>query len=270
MIRNPRSAISCWPRFSTRAGTTPPPRREYQRTAYGYGAHPQAAEAGYASLLAAREQEKRLADAAKAAWHAAYIEDQLKFVASFPEHPEAAVVQTNVAEDLYKRGDLERAVQVAGEVVTRTPPAAPELERVAWTVLAHGQFDLGRFADAERAYLRLRQYGETDPARRGQIEERIAASVYKQAEAKKAGRRQRARPSRSICASPMRRPVRRIRPNAIFDAAALLVADKQWPQAIDVLQRFRREFPAASIQCRRHPAAGGGAERGRPGRGSRP
>ena len=215
---------------------------EYQRTAYGYGAHPQAAEAGYASLLAAREQEKRLTDDAKAAWHAAYIEDQLKFVASFPDHPEAAVVQTNVAEDLFKRGDLERAVQVAGEVVTRMPPAAPELDRVAWTVLAHGQFDLGRFADAEHAYLRLRQFGETDPARRDQIEERIAASVYKQAEAKKASGDDAAAVAEYLRVADAA-PDATIRPNAIFDAAALLVTDKQWPQAIDVLQRFRREFP---------------------------
>ncbi len=215
---------------------------EYRHTAYGYGAHPQAAEAGYASLLAAKEQEKRLADAAQAAWHAEFIEDQLKFVATFPDHPQAAVVQTNVAEDLYKRGDLERAVQVAGEVATRTPPAAPELERVAWTVLAHGQFDLNRFAEAERAYLRLRQFPETDPARRGQIEERIAASVYKQAEAKKAAGDDAAAVAEYLRVADAA-PDASIRPNAIFDAAALLVADKQWPQAIEVLQRFRREFP---------------------------
>jgi tetratricopeptide (TPR) repeat protein len=34
-----------------------------------------------------------------------------------------------------------------------------------------------------------------------------------------------------------------IRPNAVFDAAALLVADQRWGEAVEVLQRFRREFP---------------------------
>jgi TolA-binding protein len=215
---------------------------EYQRTAYGYGAHPQAAEAGYAALLAAREQEKRLADAAQSAWHSQYIEDELKFAAAFPEHPQAAAVQTNVAEDLYKRGNIERAVLVAGEVVTRTPPATAELERVAWTVLAHGQFDLGRFPEAERGYLRLRQFGETDPARRSQIEERIAASVYKQAEARKAAGDDAAAVAEYLRVAQAA-PDSTIRPNAVFDAAALLVSDKSWPQAIEVLQRFRQEFP---------------------------
>jgi TolA-binding protein len=215
---------------------------EYQRTAYGYGAHPQAAEAGYAGLIAAREQEKRLAEAARPPWHRQYIEDELKFAASFPGHPQAAAVQTDVAEDLYRSGDLERAVLVAGEVVARMPPAAPELDRVAWTVLAHGQFDLGRFAEAERGYLRLRQFGEADPARRGEIEERIAASVYKQAEAKKASGDNTAAVAEYLRVAAAA-PDSAIRPNAIFDAAALLVANRQWPQAIEVLQRFRREFP---------------------------
>jgi TolA-binding protein len=215
---------------------------EYRRTAYGYGAHPQAAEAGYAALLAAREHEKALADAAKAQWHAAYIEDALKFAAAFPDHAEAAAVQTSVAEDLFAAGALERAVQVAGEVVTRVPPAAPALERTAWTVLAHGQFDLGRYAEAEGAYLRLRQYGETDPARRSQVEERIAASVYRQAEAQKAAGNNAAAVAEFLRVADAA-PDASIRPNAIFDAAALLVADRQWPQAIDVLERFRREFP---------------------------
>ena len=215
---------------------------EYQRTAYGYDAHPQAAEAGYAALLAAREHEKHLAEPERSVWHLAQVEEQLKFVATFPGHAQAAVVQTNVAEDLYNRGELERAVQIAGEVVTRTPPAVPELERVAWTVLAHGQFDLGRFADAERAYLRLRQFGETDPARRGEIEERIAAAVYKQAEAQKAGGNNAAAVTEFLRVAAAA-PDASIRPNALFDAAALLVADQQWAQAVEVMQRFRREFP---------------------------
>ncbi|MCC7488346.1 MAG: tetratricopeptide repeat protein [Gammaproteobacteria bacterium] len=215
---------------------------EYQRTAYAYGNHPQAAEAGYAGLLAAREREKALDGAAREAWHQAYIDGQLKFAATFPEHPQAAAVQTSAAEDLYRRGELARAVAVAGEVVTRTPPADPQLEQVAWTVLAHGQFDLGRYADAERAYLRLRQIGGGDAAGRAQVEERIAASVYKQAEAAKAAGDHAAAVAgflRVAEAAPAASSV----PDALYDASALLVADQQWSQAVDVLQRFRREFP---------------------------
>jgi TolA-binding protein len=215
---------------------------EYQRTAYGYGGHPQAADAGYAALLASREREKQLAGAARAEWHRTWIDYALRFATAFPEHVEAPVVQTSVAEDLFAGGDAARAVQVAGEVVTRMPPAAPAQERVAWTVLAHGQFDLGRYAEAERAYLRLRQFGESDPAKRSQIEERIAASVYRQAEAQKAAGNGAAAVAEFLRVAEAA-PDASIRPNAIFDAATLLVADRQWERAVETLQRFRREFP---------------------------
>ncbi len=215
---------------------------EYQRTAYGYGDHPQAAEAGYAALLSAREHEKSLAGDALQAWHAAYIEDELKFADAFPAHPQAAAVQTHAAEDLFKQGELERAVRVTGAVATRVPPAEPALERVAWTVLAHGQFDLGRYADAEHAYTHLRQIGNGDAAWRAEVEERIAASVYKQAEAA-----QQSGDHAAAVAGFLRvgeaAPGASTRPNALYDAAVLLVADQQWSRAVDVLQRFRREFP---------------------------
>lgn len=215
---------------------------EYRRVAYDYGPHPQAAEAGYAAILAAREHEKALDEAARPAWHSAGIEEELRFVAAFPDHPQAAAVETGVAEDLFARGELERAVQVAGAAVTRTPPAEEKLERVAWTVLAHAQFDLGHYAEAERAYVRLRLFAEPDPERRAGIEERIAASVYRQAEASRA-----AGDHAAAVAGFMRvaeaAPGATILPNALFDAAALLVADQQWPAAVAALERFRREFP---------------------------
>ena len=215
---------------------------EYQRTAYGYGSHPQAAEAGYAAVLAAREREKSLDGDAREEWHRAAIEDSLKFATSFPGHPQAAAVQTSVAEDLFRRGELERAVAVAGEVATRTPPAGPALERVAWTVLAHGQFDLAQYAAAERAYLHLRDIGGGDASARAQVEERIAASVYRQAEAARAGGDHAAAVAGFLRVAEVA-PGASSRPNALYDAAALLVADQQWPQAVDVLRRFRSEFP---------------------------
>lgn len=215
---------------------------EYRRTAYDYGAHAQAAEAGYAALLAGREYGKRLGAADGDAWRSEYIEEQLRFAASFPEHAQAVAVQTNVAEELFGRGATERAIEVAAAVTQREPPAPVEFERVAWTVLAHGQFDLGRYAEAERAYLRLRDFGATDAAQRSQIEERIAAAVYRQAEAHRAAGDDAAAVADFLRVAEAA-PEASIRPNAIYDAAALLVAGEQWHDAVPVLQRFRREFP---------------------------
>ncbi len=40
-----------------------------------------------------------------------------------------------------------------------------------------------------------------------------------------------------------------MRANADFDAAALLIKEKQWDRAIPVLEGFRRNFPQSPLQA---------------------
>jgi TolA-binding protein len=217
-------------------------RDAYLRAAYDYGEHENAAEAGYAVVLASREAEKRLDGAARTEWHATQVEHALRFAATFPAHPQAAAVLTTVAEESFAAGQLERAAEVAGLVLTLQPPAAPALERVAWTVLAHARFDLGRYAEAEQAYLRLRGL-DVPEQQRGEVEQRIAASIYRQAEAaQEAGDVDRAVSDYLRIADAT--PDAGIRPTALFDAATLLLNQKRWKESAGLLQRFRREFPA--------------------------
>lgn len=220
---------------------------EYQRSAYHYGQHEQAAEAGYAGLLAAREHEKSLTGSEFDSWYEALIDEDLRFAAAFPDHPQAAAVETAAAEDLFQRGELLRALEVADRIVTRMPPAEVALERVAWTVLAHSEFELGHHARAEQAYVRLRNLGSDDVETLAQIEERIAASVYRQAEAaREAGDHDTAVATFLRVAEAA--PDALILPDAVYDAAMLLVSDQQWEEAISVLQRYRETFPEHRFQ----------------------
>lgn len=217
-------------------------RDAYLHSAYDYGNHEHAAEAGYAALLASREQEKQLSNEVLTAWHNQHIDYALKFAATYPAHPQAGDVLANVAEELFAGGQLERAVQVAGLVVTLQPPATPELERVAWTVLAHAQFDLGRFVDAENSYVRLQGYN-LPPEQRKEVEGRVAASIYRQAEAAQASGDIDAAVANFLRIAEAA-PNAEIRPTALFDAATLLLTNQRWDQSVDLLQRFRSEFPA--------------------------
>jgi len=221
-------------------------RDAYLRSAYDYGSHGRAAEAGYAALLASREHEKQMAADPQAAdalvaWHAQHVDYALQFAATFPAHPQAGAVLTNVAEELFAGGQLERAIQVAGLVVTLQPPATPDLERVAWTVLAHAQFDLGRFVDAEGSYQRLRAY-DLPAAQRKEVEGRVAASIYRQAESAQASGDVDAAVANFLRIADAT-PDAEIRPTALFDAATLLLTSQRWGQSAELLQRFRREFP---------------------------
>ena len=216
---------------------------EYERTSYAYPFHEKSAEAGYAAILAYREHEKGLSGVARDEWHQAYLDSGLKFADTYPEHPESGAVLTAVAEDLFQQNRFDLAVAVGEAVVAKQPPVKPELARTAWTVIAHSQFDLENFAEAERAYYSLRGFTPADDVQASQdIKERIASSIYKQGEtARSTGDLETAvthfrRLGEAVPDSP-------IRETAEYDAAAALINLQAWDRATTVLEEFRRDFP---------------------------
>jgi TolA-binding protein len=220
---------------------------EYERTAYAYAFHENSSEAGYAALLAYTEHEKTLTNAtARAEWHRAGIESALRFAAAYPEHGQAAAVQTDAAEKLFALGDFVRARDVAMGVTQRAVQPSSELLRTAWTVVAHSEFDLGNFASAESAYTTLTAFVPVDDAERGDITERIASSIYKQGEqARAAGDTYGAvghflRVGAVVPNSP-------IRPTAEYDAAAALIQAGDWGRAAPVLEEFRARYPTHEL-----------------------
>ncbi|MDX1480937.1 MAG: tetratricopeptide repeat protein [Woeseiaceae bacterium] len=216
---------------------------EYERTAYAYPPHERSSEAAYAAILAYREHERSLSGEARAAWHQRYLDSGLRFGETYPGHPEAAAVLTTVAEDLFASGEFDLALAVAQTVVTREPPVQADLGRTAWTVVAHAQFDLGRFADAESAYYRLRPLiPANESAARDEIDARIASSIYKQGElARDRGDLETAVVHFTRIAEAV--PDSEIRATAEYDAAAALIAMQAWSRATGVLEAYRRNFP---------------------------
>ena len=216
---------------------------EYERTAYAYPFHEKSAEAGYAAILAYREHEATLSGAAKDEWHQAYLDSGLKFADTYPDHPESGAVLTTVAEDLFQQSQFDLAIAVGQAVVAKQPAVKPELARTAWTVIAHSQFDLENFVEAESAYYSLRTFTPADDAEASaDIEERIASSIYKQGEmARDLGDLETAvthfrRLGQAVPNSP-------IRATAEYDAAAALINLQAWDRASVVLEQFRRDYP---------------------------
>jgi TolA-binding protein len=216
---------------------------EYERTAYGYPFHEKSAEAGFAAILAYREHEKSLTGTARDEWHQAYLDSGLKFADTYPAHPESGAVLTAVAEDLFGQNQFDLAIAVGQSVVAKEPPVKPELARTAWTVIAHSQFDLANFAEAETSYYSLRAVTPADDAEaRQEIKDRIASSIYKQ------GEQARDASDLETAVTHFRRlgqavPDSDIRVTAEYDAAAALINLQAWDRAAVVLEEFRRDYP---------------------------
>lgn len=220
---------------------------EYEKSAYGYPRHAKSADAGYAALLAYGQQEKRSASAEAQKIQRGAIDSALRFAKSFPQDPRAAPVLTNAAEKLYALNDSDRAAAVARQVLALqpTPPAAQR--RVAWTVVAHTSFDKGAFAEAERAYSEVLALTPEKDATRSALTERLAASVYKQGEAARSqGQTAAAIDHFSRVATVA--PTSQVRATAQYDAAAAMLAMKDWDGAARTLEDFRARYPQHPLQ----------------------
>jgi len=220
---------------------------EYEHTAYGFTRNDKSATAGYAALVAYQKGEEGLTGADKDAWHKRATDSSIKFAQTFPEHPDSAGVLTRADEEIFASGDHPRAISVSQSILARQPPVDAAKQRIAWTIIGQSYFDQGDYAKAEPAYLQARQLAVGDEKMRSDLTERLAASVYKQGEAK-----QKAGDAAGAVEDYLRvehvAPDSKIRPNAQYDAAAQLIALKQWDRAIVVLEGFRRTFPQSPLQ----------------------
>ncbi|MGA0610904.1 tetratricopeptide repeat protein [Caldimonas sp. KR1-144] len=221
--------------------------QEYEKTAYGYPAGARSADAGYAALLAFANQEKRVDAAQREPLQRAGVDSALRFASTFPADPRASMVLTNSAEKLFALKDGERAVSVAQQVLALNPPAPAAQRRVAWTVVAHTAFERNDFAAAEKAYGEVLALVPEKDAGRGELTERLAASVYRQGEAaRSAGNAPEAVKHFERVAAVA--PNSAVRATAQYDAAAALIGMKDWPAATKLLEDFRTRFPKHALQ----------------------
>jgi TolA-binding protein len=221
---------------------------EYEMAAYHYPPHAKSADAGYAALLAYAEQEKRATPSDLKAVQLAGVDSALRFARAYPHDRRAGPVLANAADKLYALHDPDRAAAIAHEVLTLDPPAGADQRRVAWTVIAHTAFERGAFDRAEHAYGEVLALTPATDPKRGALTERLAASVYKQGEQARAagnlreavahfGRVATVAPRSAVCAT------------AQFDAAAVMIALKDWDGAARTLEDFRRRYPKHPLQA---------------------
>jgi TolA-binding protein len=219
----------------------------YENTAYSYGSHAKAADAGYAALVAYGKQEEGLSGEAKAKIHAREVDSSLRFAQEFPTHAESAQVLTRAATDLYAAKDYPRATAAAQVLLARQPPVDAAKQRIAFTVIANSNFEQGHFDKAETGYASAQALMPANDPERAAIVDRLAASIYKQGELKSQSGDS-AGAVEDFLRVSKEAPTSKVRANADFDAGALLINQKQWDRAIVVLEGFRRNFPQSPLQ----------------------
>jgi tetratricopeptide (TPR) repeat protein len=187
-----------------------------------------------------------LRGADKANWHRAGIASALRFSEQFPNHKEALPARTRAAQQLYALKEYAAAI-AAAQPIADNPQAPADLQLSAWTVIAHAQFDQADYQRAELAYRQVLARTADNDKTRAAMQEKLAASIYKQGEQEKAAGNL-AGAAEHFLRIAGAVPGSSINVTAQYDAAAAYIALKQWPDAIRILEKWRRDYPRHDLQ----------------------
>lgn len=216
--------------------------REFERSAYEYGKHENAAEAGYAALVAYTELDKILTGTDKKAWNQTALQSALSFARVFYKDSRAPAVLAKAAHELYERHSYDDAVRAAETILNRYPNSDIKNIRTALIVLANTQFERSNYEISELLYTELLNLLSANDPLQAELEERLAASIYKQAE------HFRARGAISSAIDEFKHlikvtPNSTIRPIAEYDIATTYIIMDQWKEAAEHLEAFKENYP---------------------------
>jgi len=196
-------------------------------------------DAGYAAILSYEKLKKQVNSSIKklsldlVSKRQSSIESYAKF---FPDNAKTPDLLNDLANELYTANNFPKALNVSAKVVSN-PKARPSVLYSSWLVNAHSSFELQKYTTAEHAYQKA--LGFKRPKDQKVLQERLAASIYKQAELET---------NFGLSAELYLKvvdtvPNASIVPQALYDASSQLLASRNWGQAIATLSHFQSAFP---------------------------
>jgi len=225
---------------------------EYEKSAYKYPFNKRSAEAGYAALLTygvllkiPKQPPQQLAQLQQQS-----LSSAIRFSNKFPNDKHAAAVITKTAENLLQSKRYPEAAEFAKRILDNKQIKQTGLQRTAAIVYAHAQYELAKYVEAEKAYVvaisRVPHKGKGNIKLKKELTDKLAASIYKQAEFFKA------KGDNKLAAFHFMRvgqaaPASSIRATAEYDAAALYMGMNEWQTSSRILENMRRS-PAMGKQ----------------------
>ncbi len=229
--------------------------KAWNTTAYDYPEHNLSAKAAYSALLGFQElDEKAFSDKTElktvddeSLASEAWVKAALKFNKHFPQHEKSNEVLVSVAQKMFDNKDYPQAMQVAETLLKKKPAASQKEQKVVWTIAAHSRFESKNYQEAELGYIEaLKLTATTDPTRQD-LTERLAASVYRQAEAFREKGNNKEAVTQFLRVATVA-PAAKVAAVASYDAAVVLIKSGQWKQATPILESFRHKYPAHKLQ----------------------
>lgn len=223
---------------------------EYEKTAYRYVPHDRSAEAGYAVLVTYNEiidrAQSQKNSVALTRLNNQLLNSSIQFSNAFPDDKHAPAVITKTAESLYAIKKYEMAIDFSSRIINSQRTVKKAHLKTSLIVNAHANFELASYAAAEKSYQAaislLTPTAKADLDLRRKLTEKMAASVYKQAEQFKQQNNLQLAVYHYLRVASVS-PASDIRATADFDAATMLMKSNDWQASIRVLEGFIKVFP---------------------------
>jgi tetratricopeptide (TPR) repeat protein len=221
---------------------------DYLMTAYDYKNQKYGSDAGYAAIIAFQKQaevlREKFGDESQQVqkWRSKSVDNQLRFVESYPNDKRSSAVLAKTAEELFALKRYEKALEIATGIVNGQGKIDEKLNNTAYGVIALSQYQLGNYAEAEGGYRNQLKYLKKESKEYGEVVERLATAIYKQGEsAVQAGDLESA--IQQFIRIKKVAPLSNARVVAQFDAATHMMELELWDSAIPELIELRKIFP---------------------------
>ena len=216
----------------------------YEKAAYDQPGHADAIKAGYAAILSyddLAKTHKPTMDLVTADLHKKARRESIeRFAKYFPGANQTPSLLNELANELFVENDFAKAEKVSREVLSKTN-ASLDILYASGLVNAHSNFELAQFEQAEKAYERLLGFNKAKD--NTVLRERLAASIYKQAESETV-----LGLSAELYLKVVDKvPNASIVPQALYDASSQFLQIQHWPEAIATLSVFQERFPKHAL-----------------------
>ena len=218
----------------------------YEKVAYVYKSDEYGADAGYNVILSIDSQISNLPDLpgqSSTIWHDKKLEASIRFADTYSFDDRAASVLAQASDQLFQNNELESAIETSQRLTNWQPQPDHQTLRTAWLIIGHSQFELAQFIEAEAAYKQLLAILPSDDELIPDIEERMAASLYRQGE-QLADQGQLRESIDMLLSIRDRSPTSEVAIIAHFDAINYLMELEEWEQSSAELQRFSSTYQA--------------------------
>jgi tetratricopeptide (TPR) repeat protein len=165
------------------------------------------------------------------------------FLETFNSDPRSISLQVKLFQDVFKDKQYKQALLFAQQALVDRDRLSNAQTHSAQLVIAHSQFELKKFSDAESSYAAILNTLATNDKSYNELSEQLGLTIYRQAEAEIAG----VPLDMGAVITHLKRlikvvPNSQVRINAQYDLATHLLNQQQYNEAIDQLLDFNKRF----------------------------